>query len=163
LGMGYPVSDLEFLKKLEKYRMPGDDKLLKFDFDFIGLQNYTREIIKHSSFIPYLRAINVKAEKRNVPTTLMRWEVYPDSIFYMLKKFDAYPGVKNIYVTENGAAFNDVLENGEINDVKRLNYIKGYLNALLKAKKEGANVNGYLSGVLLIILNGQKVINHALV
>jgi len=143
LGMGYPVSDLRFLKKLEKYRIPGDDELIKFDFDFIGVQNYTREIIKHSSFIPYLQAINVKAEKRNVPVTLMRWEVYPDSIFYMLKKFDAYPGVKNIYVTENGAAFNDVPEDGEINDVKRLNYIKGYLNALLKAKKEGVNVNGY--------------------
>lgn len=143
LGMGYPVSDLKFLKKLDKYRMPGDNKLLKFDFDFIGVQNYTREIIKHSSFVPYLQAINVKAEKRNVPTTLMRWEVYPDSIFYMLKKFDAYPGVKNIYVTENGAAFNDIVENGEINDVKRLSYIKEYLNSLLKAKREGVNVNGY--------------------
>lgn len=143
LGMGYPVSDLKFLKKLDKYWMPGDDELLKFDFDFIGVQNYTREIIKHSPFIPYLRAINVKAEKRNVPVTLMRWEVYPDSIFYMLKKFDAYQGVKNIYVTENGAAFNDILKNGEINDVKRLEYIQGYLNSLLKAKRKGVNVNGY--------------------
>lgn len=143
LGMGYPVSDLKFLEKLEKYWVPGDDELLKFDFDFTGVQNYTREIIKYSPFIPYLQAINVKAEKRNVPLTLMRWEVHSDSIFYMLKKFDAYPGVKNIYVTENGAAFNDILDNGEINDVKRLEFIQGYLTSLLKAKKEGVNVNGY--------------------
>ena len=143
LGMGYPVKDLKFLEKLEKYLKPGDEDLLKFDFDFIGVQNYTRELVKHSWVIPYLRANIVKAEKRNVPVTLMKWEVYPESIFHMLKKFDAYPGVKDIYVTENGAAFNDILENGEIEDVKRTNYIKQYLDAVLKAKNSGVNVNGY--------------------
>ncbi len=143
LGMGYPVKDLKFLKKLEKYWKQGDENLLKFDFDFIGIQNYTREIIKHSCLIPYLRANIIKAEKRNVPVTLMKWEVYPDSIFQMLKKFDSYPEVKNIYVTENGAAFNDIIENGEIDDVKRTNYIKQYLEAILRAKNDGVNVNGY--------------------
>lgn len=143
LGMGYPVKDLKFLERVEKYFLPGDDHLLKFDFDFIGIQNYTQEIIKHSMFVPYIRATNIKAKKRNVPITLMKWEVSPEAIYYMLKKFDAYPGVKNIYVTENGAAFHDVLENGEINDVERTNFIKEYLNAVLSAKKEGVNVNGY--------------------
>jgi len=143
LGMGYPVKDLKFLKKLENYWKPGDENLLKFDFDFIGIQNYTREIIKHSYLIPYLRANIINAEKRNVPITLMKWEVYPESIFHMLKKFDAYPEVKKIYVTENGAAFNDILENGEIDDVKRTNYIKQYLDAILRAKSNGVNVKGY--------------------
>ena len=143
LGMGYPVKDLKFLKKLEKYWKQGDENLLKFDFDFIGIQNYTREIIKHSCLIPYLRANIIKAEKRNVPVTLMKWEVYPDSIFQMLKKFDSYPEVKNIYVTENGAAFNDIIENGEIDDVRRTNYIKQYLEAILRAKNDGVNVKGY--------------------
>ena len=73
----------------------------------------------------------------------MKWEVYPDSLYHMLKKFDAYSGVKNIYVTENGAAFNDILNDGEINDVERTTYIQQYLQAVLKAKKEGINVNGY--------------------
>ncbi len=143
LGMGYPVKELKFLKKLEKYWRPGDDELLKFDFDFTGLQNYTREIIKHSYFVPYVKANLVKAEKRKVPITLMKWEIYPDSIFHMLKKFDAYPGVKNIYVTENGAAFMDTPQNSEVNDVERVNYLKKYLEAVLKAKKEGVNLNGY--------------------
>lgn len=143
LGMGYPVKDLKFLEKLEKYWKPGDENLLKFDFDFIGVQNYTREIVKHSYWIPYLKANVIKAEKRQVPITLMKWEVYPDSIFEMLKKFDAYPGVKKLYVTENGAAFNDILKNGEIDDIRRTNYIKQHLNAVLKAKNDGINVKGY--------------------
>src|SRR5690606_3832259 len=78
LGMGYPVQELKFLNGVEKMMVAGDDVLLKFDFDFIGVQNYTREIIKHSFFTPWIRASNVEAKKRNVPITLMKWEVYPD-------------------------------------------------------------------------------------
>jgi len=68
------------LKRIDKYMQTGDDVLCVFDFDFIGVQNYTREIVKHSYFVPYLRAKIVKATKRNVKTTLMDWEVYPPSI-----------------------------------------------------------------------------------
>ena len=143
LGLGYPVKDLKFLNRLEKYSLPGDEELVKFDFDFIGVQNYTREMVKHSYFIPYLQATNVKAEKRKVPLTLMKWEIYPEAIYHMIKKFDAYPGVKKIIVTENGAAFPDTLKNGEVADSRRVQYLQGYLEAVLKAKKEGAKVEGY--------------------
>lgn len=116
---------------------------MKFDFDFIGIQNYTRAIVKHSWFVSYIKARNVEAGKRNVPMTAMNWEVYPDSIFYMLKKLSNYKEVKDIYVTENGAAFKDVFENGEINDDRRISYLKEYLSAVLKAKQDGVNVKDY--------------------
>lgn len=143
LGLGYPVQELKFLEAAEKFMLPGDDQMMKFDFDFIGVQNYTREIIKHSYFTPYLRATNVKAEKRKVPITLMKWEVYPEALFQMLKKYDAYAGIKKIYVTENGAAFSDLLENGTVNDTERLQYLKQHIGSVLKAKKEGVKVEGY--------------------
>lgn len=143
LGLGYPVQDLKFLEGVEKYSLAGDDELVKFDFDFIGVQNYTREIIKHSYFTPFLWANNVKAEKRNVPITLMRWEVYPESIYHMLKKYGTYDGIKKIYVTENGAAFQDILVNDAINDVERVEYLKNYIGSVLRAKEEGINVQGY--------------------
>lgn len=143
LGMGYPVDDLKFLKKLEKYRLPEDEELLKFNFDFIGIQNYTREIVRHSWYIPLLKARNIKADKRKVPFTEMNWEIFPDSIYEMLKKFNNYKGVEKIYVTENGAAFEDILEKEEINDHKRINYLKQYIAAVLKARQEGVNVKGY--------------------
>lgn len=143
LGMGYPVEDLEFLKKLKKYQLPGDEELLKFDFDFIGVQNYTREIVRHSWFVPFVKARNIKADKRKVPLTAMNWEIYPESIYQMLKKFNSYEGVGKIYVTENGAGFEDTLENDEIIDNRRISYLKEYLAAVLKAKQEGVNVKGY--------------------
>ncbi len=143
LGLGYPVSDIPVLKGLEKYYQPGDEQNMHFDFDFIGLQNYTREIVKYSFFTPYISASLVKAKDRNVPTTVMGWEVYPPAIYHILKKFDAYPQIKNILITENGAAFPDELIDGQINDTKRTEYIEANLQQVLKAKQEGCKVNGY--------------------
>jgi beta-glucosidase len=143
LGMGYPVKDLPVLKNLQKYILPGDEDNMKFDFDFIGVQNYTREIIRSSFFTPYVGARIVKAEKRNVELTAMRWEVYAPSIYHMIKKFDAYPQVRNVIVTENGSAFPDEVTDSEVNDPKRLQYLQDYLGQVLKAKNEGCNVNGY--------------------
>ncbi len=144
LGMGYPVMDLKALGGIEKYIQAGDDALLPFDFDFIGIQNYTREIVKHSYFVPYLKARICPATRRGVPSiTEMGWEVYPESIYEMIKKFSAYPNVPKIYVTENGAAFPDTVINGQVADHQRLHYLQSHLAQLLRAKREGYNVHGY--------------------
>jgi beta-glucosidase len=143
LGLGYPVNELPILKGIEKYYQPGDENNLKFDFDFIGIQNYTREIVKYSFFTPYINASLVKAEKRGVPITEMKWEVYPPAIYEMIKKFNSYPQIKKLYITENGAAFPDKLTDGTINDIKRVDYIKSNLSQVLKAKKEGYKADGY--------------------
>ncbi|MDN3547940.1 GH1 family beta-glucosidase [Mucilaginibacter aquaedulcis] len=143
LGLGYPVKELPVLKSLQKYIKPGDEDNMRFDFDFIGIQNYTREIVKYSFFTPYIGARMVKAENRNVELTAMRWEVYPPSIYNMIKKFDAYPQIKSIIITENGAAFPDTVTDDEVHDSKRLQYLKNYIAQVLKAKNEGCKINGY--------------------
>lgn len=143
LGMGYPVKDLKILQRLEQFIKDGDENKLPFEMDFIGIQNYTREIVCHSYFTPFLQAKIVKADARKVERTLMNWEVYPQSLYYSLKKIARYNNIKEIIVTENGAAFYDKIENGEINDVQRKQYLLNYLGQLLKAKNEGVNVNGY--------------------
>ncbi len=142
LGLGYPA-ELFVLKDMEKYILPGDKDNLKFDFDFIGLQNYTREIVKYSFFTPYIQASLVKAKERNVPLTAMGWEVYPAAIYHILKQFNQYPQIKKIYLTENGAAFPDEAEDGKVDDPQRVEYLQAYLQQVLKAKNEGCKVNGY--------------------
>lgn len=143
LGLGYPTKHVAILKRIKAYMKPDDEKNMKFSFDFVGIQNYTRETIKHSYFVPYLQARIVKASNRNVKTTLMDWEVYPPSIYHMVKQFNQYYGVKKIIITENGAAFPDFLENWEVNDVDRLHYLQSHLEQVHKAKKEGYNIMGY--------------------
>jgi beta-glucosidase len=145
LGLGYPVKDLTFMNKIEKYMKAGDDNLMAADFDFYGIQNYTRECVEHSMFIPYLQAKLVTAHKRKVYHTSMNWEVYPEAIYEMIRKFSAYKGIKKIIITENGAAFHDEVSNGRVHDMERINFLKGYLGQVLKAKNEGAPVAGYFA------------------
>jgi beta-glucosidase len=141
-GMGYS-EDIKVLKKIRNYMEPGDEQLMTFDFDFIGLQNYTREIIKASFLVPYIGAKIVKAEDRSVPITAMKWEVYPEGIYQIIKKYNAYPQIKKIYITENGAAFPDVVLNGKVDDPLRLQYLQNHMAQVLKAKNEGCKVAGY--------------------
>ncbi len=143
LGLGYPVRDLQPLAGIEKYMLAGDDTELPFDFDFIGIQNYTREIVKHAYFVPYLSARLVDAKKRKVPITSMNWEVYPPAIYEMIKKFSAYPNIPKIYVTENGSAFPDMVENDAVTDKERTQCLKDHLSEVLRAKREGMNIHGY--------------------
>ena len=37
------------------------------------------------------------------------WEIYPEGMYHVLKKFSKYP-IKEILVTENGCCFDDVVE-----------------------------------------------------
>jgi len=143
LGLGYPDKDFPVLKGIEKFYKPGDQDNMKYDFDFIGIQNYTREIVEYSFFTPYLNARLVKAEERHVPTTAMKWEVYPAAIYQMIKKFNGYPQIKKLYITENGAAFHDEVIDGKINDDNRIDYLQANLQQVLKAKNEGYKIGGY--------------------
>jgi beta-glucosidase len=144
LGMGYPVNDLKALAGIEKYMHADDDRLLPFDFDFIGIQNYTRELVRHSYFVPYMRARLVPAKKRKVPlVTDMGWEVYPEAIYEMIKKFNDYPNIPKLYITENGAAFPDSVVNGRVADHHRVQYLQDHIAQVLRAKREGLNVHGY--------------------
>lgn len=145
LGLGYPTENFPALQKIEEYIQPGDMEKVSFDFDFIGLQNYTREVVK-KSIIPYVRATMIKPKKREVPEdriTEMGWEVYPEGIYQLLKKFAAYDKVDKIIVTENGAAFPDRVEGNQVHDARRLAFIQDYLDQIRRAQKEGVNVQGY--------------------
>ncbi|RZJ48633.1 MAG: beta-glucosidase [Flavobacterium sp.] len=143
LGLGYPKQDLAVLKKLKNYIIEDDLNNMAFDFDFIGLQCYTREIVKSSLLTPYIGAELVSAEKRNVIATDMGWEVYPPALYHTIKRFNDYKNIKKIIITENGAAFPDEVKNGKVYDIRRTQYIRDNLEQLLKAKEEGYNVDGY--------------------
>ena len=143
LGLGYPLKELKTLNKIEKFVKANDEDNMKVNFDFIGIQNYTREIVKFAPFVPFIRAKLVKAINRGVKTTLMGWEIFPPGIYKMLKKFDAYKGIKKIIITENGAAFNDMPLMDKVVDDSRVNYLKDHIAQVLRAKKDGVKVDGY--------------------
>ncbi len=151
LGKGYPVDDtFKFLEKLHIQNKSWKfTERLHFDFDFIGLQYYFPVVVRHNSYIPIIQASEVKPAARKVPLTAMGWEINADSFYRTIKKIWLHGGVKEIIITENGAAFKDDLTNGVIDDIERIDYFQQHLKALLKAKKEGVNIKGYFAWTLM--------------
>ncbi|MEN9685025.1 MAG: hypothetical protein RLZZ28_811 [Bacteroidota bacterium] len=150
LGMGYPDDQFSLMEKLHLHSKAWKfTKQMQFDFDFIGVQNYFPITVKHSTVMPFVQAIDVKAATRKMPHTDMGWEINADSFYRMLKRFAVYDQVKAIIVTENGAFFKDKLVKGVVNDQERIRYFEQYLSALLKARKEGVPVNGYFAWTLM--------------
>jgi beta-glucosidase len=143
IGRGYPLNDLPFLQRIEKYIKDGDEQKLIAIPDFAGIQNYTREVVSHSWFTPYIQAKIITANSRKVERTAMKWEIYPAALGSMIKKFDAYAEIPSIIVTENGAAFPDTVSDGAVHDFHRTQYLQNHLSEVLSAKKSGYKVNGY--------------------
>lgn len=130
-GLGYPIKDLKLLQRLAPFVKDGDESRLAFNMDFIGVQNYTRDLVAASWFTPLLWAKIISADKRNVETTVMNWEVYPEAIYEMFKKFGSCKNFNEIIVTENGAAFPDIVINGKVHDKKRRKYLEQHIKQVL--------------------------------
>jgi beta-glucosidase len=142
LGLGYPEDALPVLKKIRKFYEPGDEQRMAFDFDFIGVQYYFRAVVE-KSILPYIQANEVKASDRGVPANEMGYEIYPEGLYQVLKKFSRYNNMPKLLITENGTCVPDLVDDGQIHDNERISYFKNHLTAVLKAKNEGVNVNGY--------------------
>ncbi|HEV9038695.1 MAG TPA: GH1 family beta-glucosidase [Puia sp.] len=150
LGRGYPREDFKFLERLELHNRSWKyTERMQFNFDFIGIQNYFPIVVRYNPLIPIVQASEVKASSRGVPYTAMGWEINPDSFYRILKRFWLYGGVKEIIVTESGAAFKDEVVGGMVDDKARIDYYQQYLLALLRARKEGVNIKGFFAWTLM--------------
>ena len=151
LGLGYPTADWELLERFAiKHSTWRHTDRLTFDFDYIGLQNYFPITVRYNAFVPVLQAWEVKAKSRKKPYTAMGWEVNANSFYTIIKQFAAYPQVRNLMITENGAAYRDTIaSDGHVHDQERIAYFQSYLAAVLKAKNEGINITGYMAWTLM--------------
>lgn len=142
LGLGYPYDDFIGLHKIKKYFKPGDEKLMQFDFDFIGLQYYFRIVAEHSLFPPILFAKQVPAKTRNVKMNTMGMEIHHKGLYKILKKFNTYKNIDIIYITEAGVCLKDNFKDNKVNDIGRIKYMKKTLVSIEKAIEKGVNIQG---------------------
>ncbi len=149
-GRGYPSSAAPSLHDIARYAQEGDQDRIKFNFDFMGINHYTRVRFKANRLIPYIKGRPIQAEsKAEYDTTAMKWEIYPRGFYNILKQFGSYPEIPEIYITENGMALEDEVVDGRVDDARRIEFFENYLAELLKAKKEGVNIKGYFAWSLL--------------
>lgn len=119
---------------------PGDLERISSKIDFLGLNYYSRVVVKNDGK-GFPLVVRVASDEE---LTDMGWEVYPEGIYKMLERLDREYGIKQIYVTENGAAYPDRIENDErIVDLKRIEFLKQHLEMVKKAIDDGIGVKGY--------------------
>ena len=130
----------------------GDMAAIATPTDYLGVNYYSRGIIR-SDRVPeeqnLPRAIPVAPRERQ---TDMGWEVYPDGLRAILTRVHADYHPPRIYVTENGAAFAsapDAAAGGRVQDVQRVEFLRGHLGAVADAIEEGVPVLGYFLWSLL--------------
>ncbi len=99
---------------------------------------------------PYVSAEHVTFPSRGLPITAMGWEVQPWGLRDLLLRLKADYPLPRIYITENGAAYDDVPDaDGEVRDPDRIDYIDNHLRALKEAMDAGVDVGGYFVWSLL--------------
>jgi beta-glucosidase len=80
----------------------------------------------------------------------MGWEIDPSGLYDVLTWVHRDYGPLPIYVTENGAAFDDTVdEDGTIPDHDRIAFLDSHFRAVLQAIDGGADVRGYFVWSLL--------------
>lgn len=143
LGLGVPYDGLKMLKGVERYQVSGDEVLVQARPDMIGVQNYTRHVVRHAPYVPYAWARIVPPTERNRPCTAMKWEIHPKSLAKALRRVAAYPGVERIIVSENGAAFNDEQQADPLYDQARRQFVQRHIEKVLELRNDGVPVKGY--------------------
>jgi beta-glucosidase len=113
----------------------GDMALIAQKLDFLGINCYSRVVISAQG-----RVGRVPGSEY----TEMDWEVCAPSFRRMLNRIHADYDLPPIYITENGAAFPDIVSpDGLIHDDRRLDYVRQHLRQLRLAMQDGVVVRGY--------------------
>jgi beta-glucosidase len=124
-----------------------DMALIGQKIDFLGVNYYTRHTIAHAPGTPWPSIRDVPGD---LPKTQMGWEIYPAGLEGFLTRMARdYVGDLPIYVTENGMANADVLDDGKVDDRVREEYLFAHLAATERAIAKGANVKGFFYWSLL--------------
>jgi beta-glucosidase len=92
----------------------------------------------------------VRFVKRGLPVTAMDWEIDAPGLTEVLTRVAReYPAVP-LYITENGAAFDDQPgPDGNIDDAERRSYLAEHLGACLDAIAHGVPLKGYFAWSLM--------------
>lgn len=88
--------------------------------------------------------------RRGFDVTDMGWEIQPQALTRLrLRLRDEY-GAPTIYITENGAAYDDVVaDDGVVHDEKRREFIELHARAIHDAIERGVDIGGYFVWTLL--------------
>ncbi|MBN2049082.1 MAG: beta-glucosidase [Spirochaetales bacterium] len=146
-GKGYPADMVEYYKKDMPDIRDGDMERIAVPLDFLGVNYYNALVVADDPGGPLPEARSVPME--GVEKTADR-EIYPRGLFDTLDTIHKTYKPKNIYITENGAAFDDSEPvDGVVDDRGRRAFLRDHLAVASEALATGIPVKGFFVWSLL--------------
>lgn len=144
------------------YALPGDDEIFAAGtVDYLGVNAYSRYLVKPPvGDETHLKPSNTGKKGDRTEATVAGWftldrddsvpkndwdmELYPKSLYNLLKNLEErYPATPFV-ITENGMGYKDVLEaDGTVHDPYRVEFLQGFVDWMERAMAEGVDVRGY--------------------
>ena len=139
---------------------PADRELIFGSSDFFGLNHYTTMYAADAAEGAAAGSVYGNgglSEDQDVSLSVapdwaltgMQWAIVPWGCRKMLEWIAARYDNPPVYITENGCAFDDKLEDGQVHDVARIAFFEGYLGEIHQAIQNGVNMRGYFIWSLL--------------
>ncbi len=162
-----PMQELAFGKMFTSNLIkPGDLEKIR-TLDLLGVNYYTRTVVKNDPKFPVMAASQVQPEGNEYSGM---WEIYPEGLYELLMRvwkdyfigpippappFPAGEGGNGglgpeLMVTENGVPVPDGLDfDGRVRDERRIRYLKNHIAQVHRAIADGVPVKGYFHWSLM--------------
>jgi beta-glucosidase len=131
----YPADILEHLGADAPQVEPGDAGLIAQPLDFLGV-NYYHPTVSSS-------VDSASPASSGASVTDMGWEVAPQGLADLLLRLHQDYRLPPVFITENGAAYQDHVVGERVDDEQRRQYIESHLGAVADALEQGVDVRGY--------------------
>ncbi|MEU8053075.1 GH1 family beta-glucosidase [Micromonospora haikouensis] len=167
LDGAYPADLLADTAKVTDWSFvrDGDERTIAVPLDVLGVNYYSTTLVRawdgvsarsdndghgSSAHTPWVGADDVDFLPQPGPYTAMGWNIEPAGLTELLLRLHReHPGLP-LMITENGAAFDDVVTpDGRVHDERRLDYLYRHIDAVGAAMDAGADVRGYFVWSLL--------------
>ncbi|GAB3132229.1 GH1 family beta-glucosidase [Marisediminicola antarctica] len=138
--------------------LPGDLEAINQSIDVLGVNYYSTATVKpwdgvspkqsadgHGTSVgsPWPGSEDVEFIAQPGPYTEMGWNIAPDGLEDLLVSLHEQFPAQPLMVTENGAAFPDVLDEGQVHDADRIDYLRRHFTAAHRAMGHGVDLRGY--------------------
>jgi beta-glucosidase len=163
----YPADLLDDTRSISDWGFVRDGDLAQIavPIDVLGVNYYSTALVRRrratgdpqrtdghapSDASAWVAADDVEFVPQPGPLTKMGWNIQPAGLTQLLVGLHArYPNLPML-VTENGAAFDDVVSpDGRVHDAPRVAYLHDHIEAVGAALDAGADVRGYFVWTLM--------------
>lgn len=123
----------------------GDMAIIATPMDYLGVNYYTRAHVRACPGEHF----EILAPAPDVKVTAMNWEIYPKGLYDLLLQLHNDYDLPPVFITENGMAGNDVVQDGQVVDAVRIAYLQEHMQAVADAMARGMDIRGYFVWSLL--------------